>query len=162
MICLVKKKAISLSSPNKRLWKKKLVKKPVEMVLPRLMPLQTFREKNPLHHKLKMKNMKQSFWDHHLGQNLCCIVFTSVKARAAEVFLPLNKTVWRRDRMIGFIIIGSMRTWHSAAKQVTTGYFMRKGRECSASFVGSKMSLTQKTKVKSLIWNQQYASRKRQ
>jgi len=39
---------------------------------------------------------------------------------------------------------------------------MRKGRECSASFVGSTTSITQKTKVRSLTWNQQYDSRKRQ
>ena len=42
---LVKKKEISLSSHNKGLWKKKLDKKPVKIVLPRLVPLRTFREK---------------------------------------------------------------------------------------------------------------------
>ena len=36
---IVKKKEISLRSLNKRLWKKKLDKKPVKVVLPRLMPL---------------------------------------------------------------------------------------------------------------------------
>lgn len=41
-----------------------------------------------------------------------------------------------------------MTTQHPAARQVTTGYFMRKGRECSASFVGSTTSLTQKNKSK--------------
>ena len=64
------------------------------------------------------------------------------------MFLPLNKTVWRRNRILGSIIIGSMTTQHPAARQVTTGYFMRKGRECSASFVGSTTSLTQKNKSK--------------
>ena len=42
---LVKKKEISLSSHNKGLWKRKLDKKPLKIVLPRLVPLRTFREK---------------------------------------------------------------------------------------------------------------------